>query len=66
MRATEIQINCNADATNRFYGNKGALRCLNEEGDVAFLELQYLRGLQRTAYEQLSQIIFKLIVRSCC
>lgn len=38
-----FKINCNADATNRFYGNLGALRCLSEEGDVAVLELQYLR-----------------------
>ena len=38
-----IPINCNADATNRFYGNKGALQCLSEEGDVAILELQYLK-----------------------
>lgn len=39
-------LNCNADTTNRFYGNLGALRCLHEEGDVAILELQYLQRKQ--------------------
>lgn len=39
-----FRLNCNADTTNRFYGNLGALRCLQEEGDVAILELQYLQG----------------------
>lgn len=33
---------CNADTTNQFYGNRGALRCLSEVGDVAILERQYL------------------------
>lgn len=45
LKAAEVHINCNADASNRFYGNRGALRCLHEEGDVAILELQYLRGM---------------------
>ncbi|KAJ6648602.1 Transferrin [Pseudolycoriella hygida] len=43
FKAAETYINCNADATNRFYGNRGALKCLSEDGDVAILELQYLR-----------------------
>lgn len=38
------EVNCAADKTNRFYGNVGALQCLNEAGDVAVLELQYLLG----------------------
>lgn len=41
---TETRINCNADESNRFYGNRGALRCLHEHGDVAIVELQYLKG----------------------
>lgn len=45
QKAAEVHINCNADTSNRFYGNRGALRCLHEEGDVAILELQYLRGM---------------------
>lgn len=45
LKAAEVRIDCNADVSNRFYGNRGALRCLNEEGDVAILELQYLRGM---------------------
>lgn len=40
-----VRLNCNADTTNRFYGNLGALRCLQEEGDVAILELQNLKGI---------------------
>lgn len=39
-----IPGNCNADATNRYYGNQGALRCLAEVGDVAVVELQYLKS----------------------
>ncbi|XP_059607421.1 transferrin-like [Phlebotomus argentipes] len=38
-----VSANCNPDATNRFYGNQGALRCLAEVGDIAVLELQYLK-----------------------
>uniref|UniRef100_A0A7G3B0J1 Putative transferrin n=1 Tax=Lutzomyia longipalpis TaxID=7200 RepID=A0A7G3B0J1_LUTLO len=42
-RLNQIAGNCNADTTNRYFGNQGALRCLAEVGDVAVLELQYLR-----------------------
>uniref|UniRef100_A0A1B0DLF5 Transferrin-like domain-containing protein n=1 Tax=Phlebotomus papatasi TaxID=29031 RepID=A0A1B0DLF5_PHLPP len=38
-----IPGNCNADGTNRYFGNQGALRCLAEVGDVAVVELQYLK-----------------------
>lgn len=45
MRSSgDAKLNCNADATNRFYGNRGALQCLTDAGDVAVLELQYLKG----------------------
>lgn len=47
-----IRLNCNADTTNRFYGNLGALRCLQEEGDVAILELQYLQGNHITSHNR--------------
>lgn len=40
------QINCVADSANRYYGTRGALRCLSEAGDVAILERQYLTGMQ--------------------
>lgn len=31
---------CEVDETNRYYGDKGAMRCLNEEaGDIAFVEM---------------------------
>lgn len=44
-RAAADDINCVADSvTNRFYGNKGALQCLSELGDVAVLELQNLNA----------------------
>lgn len=35
-------INCAASISNRFYGTRGALTCLNEVGDVAILEHQNL------------------------
>lgn len=39
-------LNCNADESNSFYGNQGALKCMHEEGELAILELQYLKGTQ--------------------
>lgn len=41
---TKKELNCNADPTNNFYGNRGALLCLRDEGDVAILEAQDLQG----------------------
>lgn len=35
-------INCAANPTNRYYGTRGALSCLNEMGDVAVIEHQNL------------------------
>lgn len=35
---------CEASIINRYYGNSGALRCLDEVGEVAVLEAQYLHG----------------------
>lgn len=35
-------VNCAASPTNRFYGTRGALTCLNEIGDVAVIEQQNL------------------------
>lgn len=45
MMDKNITLNCNADASNSFYGNRGALKCLQEAGEVAILELQYLKGM---------------------
>lgn len=39
------KINCVAEPANRYYGTRGALRCLSEVGDVAILESQYLNGM---------------------
>lgn len=36
------RFNCEAATANRFYGNKGALACLSEVGDVAVVEIQKL------------------------
>lgn len=36
--------NCNADQSNRFYGDRGALFCLLNKGDVAILGLKDLNG----------------------
>lgn len=41
----ESKMNCNADSTNSYYGNQGALLCLRDDGDVAILERQFLNGL---------------------
>lgn len=46
-KAPDTRLNCNADLTNRFYGNRGALQCLTDAGEVAVLELQYLKGRTR-------------------
>lgn len=35
-------INCAANPTNRYYGTRGALSCLNEMGDIAIIEHQNL------------------------
>lgn len=42
----EIQLNCNADSSNSFFGNRGALFCLAHKGDVAILRLNDLKGLR--------------------
>jgi len=42
-RAVQPPNYCTAAATNAYYGNKGALQCLADVGDVAILELQYLK-----------------------
>lgn len=44
MQVVKKEFNCNADPTNNFYGNRGALLCLRDEGDVAILEAQNLQG----------------------
>lgn len=41
-------INCAASVSNRFYGTRGALQCLNEVGDIAVLEHQNLAEHART------------------
>lgn len=37
-------LDCNAEQTNRFYGDLGALYCLHTKGDVAILGLKDLNG----------------------
>lgn len=43
---TETKLNCNAEQKNSFYGNRGALFCLRNKGDVAILGLRDLIGLK--------------------
>lgn len=45
---------CSADDENPYYGNDGALKCLNEGGDVAILELQSLKGNLRIFFKFLN------------
>ena len=44
MEMRNLRGSCDALITNRYFGNKGALRCLDEMGEVAVVELQYLIG----------------------
>lgn len=39
-----LRGSCEASTINRYYGNRGALACLDEIGEVAVLEAQYLNG----------------------
>jgi hypothetical protein len=41
-------INCAASTTNRFYGTRGAITCLNEVGDIAIVEHQNLQEHARS------------------
>lgn len=40
----ETKLNCNAERTNSFYEDLGALFCLHTKGDVAILGLKNLNG----------------------
>lgn len=41
----QSHASCAANATNRYYGDKGALRCLSEKaGDMAFVEVANIIG----------------------
>ncbi|XP_058118360.1 transferrin-like [Anopheles ziemanni] len=50
LRPKLIEVNadpallCAASESNRYYGTRGALRCLQEAGDVAIVEAQNLAG----------------------
>lgn len=55
-------FNCKADIYNRFYGNKGALACLNEVGDVAVVEIQRLEEHARSL--NLNPNDFRIICRN--
>lgn len=40
---------CAANETNRYYGDKGAMRCLSEgAGDIAFIELANINGKKQS------------------
>jgi hypothetical protein len=62
IRPSNDMINCFADTTNRFYGNRGALACLNEVGDVAVVELQKLK--EHAKYHRLNPDDFVIICRN--
>lgn len=44
MERRSLRGSCAATSTNRYYGNQGSLQCLDELGDLAVLEAQYLNG----------------------
>lgn len=55
-------INCAASPTNRFYGTRGALSCLNEIGEVAVIEHQNL--VQHAAALNIDPDNFRILCRN--
>jgi Transferrin len=55
-------INCAASNSNRFYGTKGALTCLNEVGDIAVLEHQNL--LEHATALKINPNDFRILCRN--
>jgi hypothetical protein len=55
-------VNCAASVSNRFYGSRGALTCLNEVGDVAIMEHQRLAEHARAL--NLDPNSFRIICRN--
>lgn len=44
LEPRNLRGSCDASITNRYFGNAGALLCLEEVGEVAVLEAQYLNS----------------------
>lgn len=55
-------VNCAASTSNRFYGTRGALTCLNEVGEIAILEHQNLEYHARTL--NLDENDFRILCRN--
>jgi Transferrin len=55
-------VNCAASPSNRFYGTRGALTCLNEVGEVAVIEYQKLAEHARSL--NLNPNDFRIICRN--
>lgn len=55
-------VNCAASQSNRFYGTKGALTCLNEVGEISILEHQRLAEHARSL--NLNPEDFRIICRN--
>lgn len=55
-------INCDASTSNRFYGTRGALTCLNEVGEIAVLEHQNLNEHARAL--NLNPNDFRIVCRN--
>lgn len=55
-------VNCAASVTNRFYGTRGALTCLNEVGEVAIMEHQRL--VEHAAALNIDPNRFRIICRN--
>lgn len=56
---------CSADVTNRYFGNRGALQCLSEIGEVAVLEAQYLNGKDKGDCFDCRLLTISTFHRSC-
>lgn len=55
-------VDCAASESNRFYGTRGALTCLNEVGDMAVLELQNLND--HAKFLNLTPSNFRVVCRN--
>lgn len=55
-------IDCSAQSTNRYYGTRGSLSCLNEMGDVAVIEHQNLA--QHASALNLNPDDFRILCRN--
>uniref|UniRef100_A0AAG5DJ12 Transferrin-like domain-containing protein n=1 Tax=Anopheles atroparvus TaxID=41427 RepID=A0AAG5DJ12_ANOAO len=68
LRPKQIEVNvdrnllCAASESNRYYGTRGALRCLQEAGDVAIVEAQNLA--EHAQFLAMNESMFRVLCRN--